>query len=101
MIEFQKNIAEVHRLRTSLFYYKGLADTGTDLESYLILRGFQVISIEDTGKGLDIEVGDISVSLDKDYNINHTILIRNIGDDKVGGWVEYDTITGNIKFPFI
>lgn len=101
MIEFQKNLAEVHRLRTTLFYYKGFADLDIDLEVYLISNGFEVGSIEHTGKGLDIEVGDISVSLDKNYNINHIILIRNIGDDKVGGWVEYDTITGNITFPFI
>ena len=68
------------------------------LESHCVSVG----NIEDVGDGFDIDVGIISISVDKKLNPFPNFLINVEEDFEVlGGWARYDTKTGYMSFPYL
>lgn len=68
-------------------------------------NGISVNNAEYDGYDVDLDIGTISVSFTNNLTPSPIVLMKVLPDKEnehdIGGWVEYNTETGNLTFPFM
>lgn len=108
MISFKEGLDTYNKVSDIIKEYGNRLHSVEDVERFLLYlkdKGITVDRADYDDNDIDLDIGTISMSLTYDLTISPIILMLNClekdNDVDMGGWAEYDTRKGIIRFPFM
>ena len=108
MVLFKEGLDTYNKVSDIIKEYGNRLHSAEDVERFLLYlksKGITVDRADYDDNDIDLDIGTISMSLTYDLTVSPILLMLNClekdSDVNMGGWAEYDTRKGIIRFPFM
>lgn len=108
MILFKEGLDTYNKVSDIIKEFNYKLHNELDVERFLLYLKSKGITVDRAyydDNDIDLDIGTISISLTYDLTVSPILLMLNClekdSDIDMGGWAEYDTRKGIIRFPFM